>query len=290
MAISTGSVRRPAVAGQFYPADPDSLVRQIEECFVHPLGPGEKPRVRRAPCALPGVVCPHAGYMYSGPVAAHSYKALAEAGIPETVVILGPNHTGLGTMVATMTSGAWRTPLGDVPIDSEFAERLVMTCDVMDDDPTAHMQEHSIEVQLPFLQYLYGDSFRFVPICMMSVHDVGTAREVGRAIVEVAEALGRNVVVIASTDLTHYEPQDVAREKDTKVLKTMEALDEEALVATVERYDVSMCGVDATAAAMVAAKGLGAVRGEVLKYATSGDVTGDYTQVVGYASVAFLPG
>ncbi len=281
--------RSPAVAGQFYPADPDQLKETIEECFKHELGPGDVPEVSSSPCEVPGAVVPHAGYQYSGPVAAHTYKTLAEAGTPETVVILGPNHTGMGTAVATMTSGRWKTPLGAVEIDSEFARELVEECGVVDDDLEAHVQEHSIEVQLPFLEYLYGDEFKFVPVCM-AMHDLKTARELGEAIAKVAEDLDRNVVVLASTDLTHYEPHDVAQEKDEKVIEKIVELDEQAMVEVVERHNVSMCGVGPTAATIVAVKELGAERGELLKYATSGDVTGDRSQVVGYAAVVFLPG
>jgi len=282
-------VRSPAVAGQFYPSDPEELRRTIEWCFRHDLGPGDVPEVSSGPCGIPGGVVPHAGYQFSGPVAAHTYRALAESGTPETVVILGPNHTGLGTAVATMTSGRWRTPLGSVEIDAEFARALVEACGVVDDNLEAHAQEHSIEVQLPFLQYLYGDAFRFVPVCM-AMHDLRTAREVGESIAKVAERLGRNVVVLASTDLTHYEPHDVAQEKDRRVLERIVEMDERGMIEVVERYNVSMCGVGPTAATIVATRLLGARRGELLKYATSGDVTGDRAQVVGYASVVFLPG
>ncbi|WP_457614944.1 AmmeMemoRadiSam system protein B [Methanopyrus sp.] len=281
--------RSPAVAGQFYPADPDELRKMIERCFRHELGPGYLPETSDGPCTLPGAVAPHAGYQFSGPVAAHTYKALAESGTPETVVILGPNHTGLGSAVATMTDGVWRTPLGFVKIDSEFATALVRECGVMDDDLTAHANEHSIEVQLPFLQYVYGDSFLFVPICM-AMHDLQTAREVGEAIADVAERLGRNTVVIASTDFTHYEPHDWAKKKDLMVIERIVALDEAGMIEIVERYNVSMCGVGPTAATIVAVKAMGASEGELLKYATSGDVSGDYSQVVGYAAIAFRRG
>ncbi len=288
--MSSGAVERsPAVAGQFYPADSKELRKVIEWCFRHELGPGDLPEANDGPCALPGVVAPHAGYQFSGPVAAHTYKVLAESGTPETVVILGPNHTGLGSAVATMTDGAWRTPLGSVEIDSEFATALVRECGVMDDDLTSHANEHSIEVQLPFLQYVYGTGFRFVPVCM-AMHDLQTAREVGEAIVDVAKELDRNTVVIASTDFTHYEPHDQAQKKDRKVIERITALDEAGMIEIVERYNVSMCGVGPTAATIVAVKAMGASDGELLKYATSGEVSGDYSQVVGYAAIVFRCG
>jgi len=158
-------IRRPVQAGSFYSGTAESLKKQIEECFQHKLGPGKNPTVQKGPRNIVGLVCPHAGYMYSGPVAAHSYYNLAIDGKPDTVVIFGPNHTGEGSGLAVVKEGAWRTPLGDVQIDEAVAHEILRKSKIIDVDDSAHAHEHSIEVQLPFLQYLYNAAFKFVPIC-----------------------------------------------------------------------------------------------------------------------------
>ena len=220
--------------------------------------------------------------MYSGPVAAHSYGELARDGKPDVVVILGPNHTGLGSGISIVDSGSWKTPLGTVEIDSEVARRIVKNSEVISVDELAHEQEHSIEVQLPFLQYLYGNDFRFVPICMMlQMRDV--CIDVGKALAKALDGL--NAVIIASTDFTHYEPNDIAYNKDSKVLKAIEALDPDLMLKLVDSIPVSMCGPGPVATMLYAVKQLGATKATILKYATSGDVTGDKSSVVGYGSV-----
>ncbi len=277
-------VRYPAVAGSWYPGTPKGLRAQIEECFTHELGPGKIPKVTEdGPRKIVGLICPHAGYMYSGPVAAHSYYNLALDGKPEIVVILGPNHRGYGSALAIMNEGAWRTPLGDVEIDTETVNQIVRESRVIDIDETAHGPEHSLEMQLPFLQYLYGQTFRFVPICFL-MQDLETSREVGQAL---AKALaGKNAVVIASTDMTHYEPQKRAELKDKKALDAILKLDEGQLYSVVESSGITMCGYGPTIAMITAAKAMGAKEAQLLCYKTSGDVTGDYSAVVGYASVS----
>ena len=275
-------IRVPAVAGYFYPADEESLRRSIEESFRSHLGPGELPKRVEGPRSIIGLVSPHAGYVYSGPVAAHGYYQLASDGRPDVFVILGPNHTGLGSGVSIMTSGEWRTPLGGAVIDEELAEEISEISDIIDVDEEAHRYEHSIEVQLPFLQYLYGE-VTFVPICMM-MQDLRTAREVGRAI---SEALrGRDAVIIASSDMTHYESRASAEYKDQESIRAIISLDEELLYDTISRLNVSMCGPGPVAATLTAVKKLGKCEAKLLKYATSGDVTGDYSSVVGYASIS----
>jgi hypothetical protein len=219
--------------------------------------------------------------MYSGPVAAHSYLELARDGFPETFIIISPNHTGYGSLVSTMTTGSWETPLGLVEIDTTLAQELNQNS-IIDDDPTAHFKEHSIEVQLPFLQYLEAD-FQMVPITMM-MQDLETSREVGEAIHQAIKATGRDVVVIASTDLTHYKSQEVAAQEDQQVLRTLEHLDEQAMLEVVENYNVNMCGYGPVAATLTATKLMGATQAEVLKYATSGETSGNYQEVVGYAA------
>jgi len=274
-------VRRPWVAGAFYPADPDRLRQTIESCFTHRLGPGGLPGTASPERRIVAVVCPHAGYMYSGPVAAHSYYHLAAEARPESVVVIGPNHTGMGSPIAMMRSGAWETPLGEVEIDEGLADAIFRASDIIDIDEWAHAREHSIEVQLPFLQYIYGPGLRFVPICM-GFQDLESSREVGRA---VAEAVGgADAVIVASTDLTHQEPQASANRKDRLVLESILSLDEAALQERVRSHRVTMCGYGPVSAAIVASKMLGAEKAELLAYHTSGDVTGDHSAVVGYAA------
>ncbi|HIH88521.1 TPA: MEMO1 family protein [Candidatus Bathyarchaeota archaeon] len=275
------SVRRPYVAGSFYPRDPQRLRRDIEDSFLHKLGPGRLPVQGDKPRTITAIVCPHAGYMYSGPGAAHSYLALSEEKAPDTAIILCPNHTGLGSAVSLMEEGVWETPLGRVNIDSDIS-KAIKASDMIDMDESAHKYEHSIEVQLPFLQYLYGSAISIVPICM-GFQDLETSRNVGEAIAEAAKE--RNVVVIASTDMTHQEPQESASHKDHLVLAAIANLDEVGVQEVVRMNHMTMCGYGPVSAAIVASKKLGANRGEILSYHTSGDITGDWGAVVGYASV-----
>jgi len=278
-------IRRPSQAGMFYAGTAESLKKQIEECFLHKLGPGKIPKVAKSgPRKVVGLICPHAGYVYSGPVAAHSYYRLARDGIPEVFVILGPNHMGYGSAIALMNEGIWRTPFGDVEIDYQTASKILRASEVIDIDDTAHRFEHSIEVQLPFLQYLYGSEFKFVPIAFL-MQDLESSREVGRALAKALE--GKNAVIIASTDMTHYEPHEQAVRKDKLALSAVEKLNEEEFYSIIESYNISACGYGPVAALITAAKLLGVKKAEILCYKTSGDVTGDYSSVVGYASACF---
>jgi len=277
-------VRRPVVAGSFYAGSREALVRQVEGCFRHELGPGGVPEVAGGGLRrVVALVCPHAGYMYSGPVAAHAYYRLASDGRPDVVVILGPNHQGVGSIIATVEGGVWRTPLGDVEVDGEIAKKIVEYSGLVDFDEAAHAYEHSIEVQLPFLQYLYGSGFRIVPISML-MQDRESSVEVGEAVAKAVSGL--NAVVIASTDLTHYEPQSSANRKDRAVIDAVLRMDVDALYRTIESLNVSMCGYGPTAAAITAARALGAGEAELLCYKTSGDITGDMSAVVGYAAIS----
>ena len=278
-------IRHPAVAGSWYAGTPNSLRTQIEELFTHRLGPGSLPQtVKEGSRNLVGLVVPHAGYMASGPVAAHAYHRLAQAGKPDVIVIFGPNHTGRGSALSIMNEGVWRTPLGDVEIDTETADRILQASRIVDVDDKAHVYEHSIELQLPFLQYLYGSDFKFVPICFR-MQDLESSREVGKA---VAKALkGKNALVIASSDMTHYEPQERAEKKDKMAIDAALKMDETQYYNTVEAYGISTCGYGPVIAAITAAKELGAKKAQLLCYKTSGDVLGDRSAVVGYASIAF---
>jgi AmmeMemoRadiSam system protein B len=271
--------RRPAVAGAFYAASPEKLRKQITACFKHPLGPGRLPESIHESGIL-SIVCPHAGYIYSGPAATHAYLALGEQAPPETVVIIGPNHTGWGTPVSVMTEGTWNTPLGNVEIDSALAGKITDYSDTARSDESAFIREHSIEVQLPFLQFIYPE-FKFVPICM-GYQDLETSVELGQAIYEASK--DKNIIVVASSDLTHQETKESANKKDGYVLEAIRALDERLLQEYVQRYHITTCGYGPVSATMVYSKLRNATKAEVLSYYTSGDIVGDNSAVVGYAS------
>jgi AmmeMemoRadiSam system protein B len=278
-------IRRPTQAGAFYEGDAEALKIQIENCFLQEFGPKKPPKVNKnGPRKIVGLVCPHAGYMFSGSVAANAYFELAMDGKPDTVVILGPNHTGYGSGLAVADEGFWRTPLGDVEVDGETASQIVQKARIVDVDELAHRFEHSVEVQLPFLQYLYGSAFKFVPLCFQ-MQDLASVVEVGKALAAVLA--GKNAVVIASSDMTHYEPQGNAEAKDMMALRAVEAMDEKRFYSVIEKQNITACGYGPIAALIVAAKGLGVKEADLLCYKTSGDVTGDYSSVVGYAAVCF---
>ena len=271
-------IRKPAVAGMFYADTARELEEQLEWCYKHELGPGAIPRVNsKGPREIVAIVAPHAGYYYSGPVAAHAYKELAEDGIFDTAVILGPNHTGYGYPVSLWVGDGWDTPLGEIEINEKLAQKLLG--EAIKADKTAHVQEHSIEVQLPWLQHLYK-KVKIVPITMLA-QDIETARMVGKAISQA----GDNSIIIASSDFTHYEPHSVAMEKDSSVIEAIVALDEEELYKRCESLNCTMCGYGPVASAIVAAKEMKAKGASLLKYATSGDTSGDFSRVVGYGSI-----
>jgi AmmeMemoRadiSam system protein B len=271
-------IRKPAVSGMFYAGTARKLEEQIEWCYKHELGPGTIPRVNnKGRREIVAIVVPHAGYYYSGPVAAHAYKELADDGIFDTAVILGPNHTGYGYPVSLWSGDSWYTPLGEVEINKKLAQGLLG--EVIKADETAHIHEHSIEVQLPWLQHLYK-KIKIVPITMLA-QDIETARTVGKAISQA----GDNLIIIASSDFTHYEPHSVAVEKDSSVIEAIVALDEEELYKRCEGLDCTMCGYGPVASAIVAAKEMKAKKATLLKYATSGDTSGDFSRVVGYGSI-----
>lgn len=285
-------VREPAVAGSFYPAEKARLLEAIEAAYLHRLGPGRLPSKEGIASArgLKACVCPHAGYVYSGPIAAHSYLDVSHLGKPDLVVIVGPNHYGVGSGVATYGEGEWETPLGSVPVDLAATKRIVELTGFVDVDKEAHRKEHSIEVQLPFLQRLYGGAFGFLPISL-AFQDKATARDLGKALAELLkEAAEENgsAVLIASSDLTHYEPASQAKEKDTALLKHVQSMDVDAFYTTLERRNITSCGYGAIATVMGACRLLGYGKGRVNAYATSGDVTGDNAAVVGYPSVSFV--
>jgi len=277
--------RLPAQAGTFYPDTEGALRTQIEQSFLHPLGPGAIPTIPGTRNQnLLGLIVPHAGYRYSGPVAAHSYYHLAQSGIVESVIILGPNHTGLGSGVSTVIEGEWSTPLGDVPVDTDLAREIVDSSDLVDVEDEAHRNEHSIEVQLPFLQFIYPRRFKFVPICMM-LQDLKTSMEIGEAIAKAVEK--HRAAVLASSDWTHYEPQEEAQSKDKQAIEAALQMDLKKFQEIIEERSVSACGYGPVTAMVHAAKLRGAKSGNLLSYQTSGDVTGDKSAVVGYAAASF---
>ncbi len=283
--LGTTLIRRYSyVAGYFYESDPDRLRKQIEWCYKHELGPGDLPKVSSSRNRMSlGYVSPHAGYMYSGPIAAHVYYNLAKEGAPRTVIIIGPNHTGLGTAVATMLEGVWVTPLGEVEVDSEITKILVKESSYLDISPEALMYEHSIEVQLPFLQHIFNSNFKIVPI-VMALQTPETARDLADALYRII-SMGIDVVVIATTDWTHYEPYEDAKRKDLEALKYVENVDPDGLYNYIVTYNVSACGFGAVMTLLYLAKKLGYGKAVVLKYANSGDVTGRKDSVVGYAAI-----
>jgi MEMO1 family protein len=266
----TSIVRKPAVAGRFYPGDPNVLLRDVFGYL------GKTPdRVRAIGC-----VAPHAGYMYSGHVAG---AVFARVELPRKFIILGPNHTGMGQPLATMSEGAWQTPLGDALIDSRLAAELKKEFHFLQDDVYAHMAEHALEVELPFLQAQL-EEFTFVPICV----GVGTYQllaQLGDAIASVVQRQSEPILIIASSDMNHYETDSVTRKKDNKAIEQMLARNPEGLYETIQRERISMCGYGPTVAMLTAARALGAKDAELVKYATSADVSGDRETCVGYAGV-----
>ncbi len=263
-------VREPAVAGRFYPGERESLLREVHG-FVDL--PGEKVD------AL-GCIAPHAGYMYSGHVAGAVYARLK---LPAKFIILCPNHTGMGRALSIMSEGSWRTPLGEVQVDTELAGRLKKNCPLLEEDTLAHRAEHALEVQLPFLQVLRGE-FTFVPITV-GVGAFAPLQILGQAMGETIAGQGERVTIIASSDRNHYESDHLTRLKDHKALDKVLLLDARGLFEVVTKEDVSMCGYGPTVAMLTAARRLGATSAELVKYATSGDVSGDREMVVGYAGV-----
>jgi len=270
-------VRRPAVAGQFYSEDKGRLISEIKSCFESPIGPGDSaPPVSKKRRSTVGAVSPHAGYVFSGPVAAHLYRKLWAQEPPKTVVIMGPNHTGFGAGVA-ITSEAFQTPLGTVKTDGELIGDLVG--DLIIDDSEAHAYEHSLEVQIPFMQYI-GWNPLIVPICI-GAQDFETLTAVGEKLRKTIA--GRDdVLIIASSDMSHYVPPKVAKELDMKAIECILAMDPRRLYETIITKNITMCGFAPTVVMIDALKGS---KAELLKYATSGDVR-PMGEVVGYASIS----
>ena len=275
-------VRTPAVAGQFYAGTATELRDQIERSFAHEIGPGPL-SAREQRTSLPaGLVSPHAGYPYSGPVAAHGFARLHAGGRPDAVVIVGPNHSGRGDPLAISAAEEWETPLGRVPVAEDLRSELAASDGITVDEAT-HAAEHALEVQVPFLQYLYADQVPILPI-VMTRQDRDHVEILSRALAAL-RADHEDVVVIASTDLTHYEPASRARERDRPIREAITALDGEAILDAAGAGH-TMCGAGPTAAMLETAVATGASRGDVLQYATSGDTAGGSDSVVGYVAAS----
>ena len=273
-------VRKSAVAGAFYPATPDALRSLLDWCYSRGAAPGRAGDA--GDLRLLGLVCPHAGYIYSGPVAAHAYARLARAPRPELVVVLGPDHRGAGASAATSPDDAWETPLGVMRVDRRASERLEALAPFVQPDGRAHAFEHSIEVQVPFLQGIYGDAVPFLPV-LVTRQDARACRRLGDALAEALE--GRRAVIIASSDLTHYESAAVVAEKDRHAIAPILHLDAAGFARAVRTHGVSCCGYGPIVAMLTAAKRLGATQARLLAYGTSADTSGDASSVVGYAAI-----
>jgi len=268
-------IRKPCVAGQFYPSDPKELKKLIDFFLKDLSAPLSKVD------AL-GCILPHAGYIYSGRVAV---ETVARLKIRDTVILLGPNHTGIGPLFSIMAGGAWQTPLGNLEIDSGLAELFLKNSSLLEKDVFAHQDEHSLEVELPILEYFRSD-FKFVPIAIMS-NNFNSLKALGGELAAVIKEnrIAETVTIVASSDMTHYESQESAEKKDRLAIEAILRLDSGLLMRTIKDFDISMCGFAPVIVFLEAAKQLGATRGELIKYQTSAMATGDRSSVVGYAGI-----
>jgi len=267
-------LRLPAVAGQFYPANPQelaNLVRQLAQ--QNP----QKSKQRVKACLVP-----HAGYAYSGSVAG---AVFAQLEIPEKVIVLGVRHYPRGENAAILSGGAWRTPLGDAPIDTQLAQKCKDECALLKEDAVAHSQEHSLEVQLPFLQVLVSES-KFVPVALGTIR-FEELQEVGEALSRVIVSSPEEILLLTTSDLNHYEDDITTHKKDAKAIGQLEAMDPRGLYETCRTESISMCGLGPAVAMLFALRALGATRAEMVLHATSAAVSGDYRRVVGYAGMIF---
>ncbi|MCS7223140.1 MAG: AmmeMemoRadiSam system protein B [Armatimonadetes bacterium] len=281
--------RPPLVAGLFYPRLASALIKEIERCFLHQSGPGALPQVnQQGPNKIVAALAPHAGYRYSGPTAARTYYALAQDGIPETVVIIAPAHFRPGAPLAIWTGGFWETPLGRLTVDDDLVRALIASDPNLQGDNEPHWgyaggPEHSIEVQLPFLQLVYADKPPAIVCIAVSERDLRTLLEAGQAMAEVIREYGKRVVLLVSADLTHYEPHERAKVQDKDALDRFVERDPVGLYRTIVQYPTQSDLLTAIPV-LETARRLGVTSGRVLGYATSGEETGDFRQVVGYGS------
>lgn len=275
-------VRTPAVAGLFYPKAQQELRSTIKNCFLHGFGPG-KLYPTSSEEKIIGVICPHAGYMYSGPVAANSFYAISSLK-PDLVVIIGPNHWGIGCNMAAMKEGMWQTPLGDVEVDSTASLEIHKAASIVELDFFSHTRDHSLEVQIPMLQEIYSHKFKILPIILID-QSRKSAMELGKAIAKISK--NKRTVIIGSSDFTHYEENEYAHKQDKSLIEPILDMDVDRFYTVLQENQVSACGYGAMASTITACKELGATKGVLSRYATSGDVTGEKSSVVGYASILF---
>ena len=276
-------IRTPAVSGTFYPENEKKLKNLIHDCFMHPIGPGKTSPTDSGE-KIYGVICPHAGFVYSGPVACHSFYSLS-ASSSKLAIIVGPNHYGIGQNTASMIDVSWKTPLGLVEVDSDSVLELREHLDILEIDSFSHSKEHSIEVQIPMLQEVFSDEMKILPISLIN-QEQKTATLVGSAIAKIAEE--KDALLIGSSDFTHYEENGFAHRQDLALIDPILKLDVDEFYKILYERKVTACGFGAIASIMTACKELGATQGKLLKYATSGDVSGDKSSVVGYASIIFV--
>jgi len=264
-------IRKPAVAGYFYPSQAGALRKTMAKMIDF-----EKEK-KKAMC----VISPHAGYEYSGSVSGAVFSSVF---LPNKFIILGPSHRGMSSPFAVMKEGIWETPLGTIPVDTQLAERLMTHSSLLTNDPSAHLEEHSLEVQLPFIQYFMED-FSIVPICIGHMTSLEELDELGVAISESITESEKDVLIVASTDMSHYVSQEMAKKKDFLAIDKILQLDAKGLYDVVYQEDISMCGMLPTVAAILASNELGAEKAELVRYQTSGDVSGNTSEVVGYAGI-----
>lgn len=267
-------LRLPAVAGQFYPANPRELSRLIRQ-FTTTEAPLEKVRARAC-------IVPHAGYVYSGGVAGAVFSRLI---LPVKIIVVGVRHSPPGADLAILSKGAWRTPLGDAPLDEELARKVREACPGLQEDSVAHSREHSLEVEIPFLQALQP-GLTFVPIAVGTLR-FPELRELGMGLARVLQESQEEVLIVTSSDMNHYEDDETTRRKDAKAIEKLEAVDARGLYDVCRTMGISMCGLGPAVATLTAMKEIGVTRGEVVRYATSGDVSGERDAVVGYAGMIF---
>jgi AmmeMemoRadiSam system protein B len=248
----------------------------------HKYGPGSNPKTSND--KIFGIICPHAGYVYSGPTACHSYKSIASQN-PELVIIIGPNHFGVGKDAATMIDAQWQTPLGMVQVDSDSAKKVAEISNFIEIDEYSHSQDHSLEVQVPMLQEILSNDFQILPIILRS-QNMETAIDVGNAVSKIAEV--KYAIIVASSDFTHYEENSFAHQQDKALIEPILEMDLEKFYQVLYERRVTSCGYGAMASTMIACKNLGATKGELLSYTTSGDVSGDTESVVGYGAIKFV--
>ncbi|MBN1573488.1 MAG: AmmeMemoRadiSam system protein B [Deltaproteobacteria bacterium] len=263
-------IRKPAVSGQFYPSNPAALEREVKSYFDSSV----------KPVKAFGIVSPHAGYIYSGRVAG---EVFCRVEVPGRVLIMGPNHRGRGTDAAVMSSGRWAMPMGDVALDTELAAKLIALSKIVKEDESAHAMEHSLEVQLPFVQAIRED-FLLTPLALGRL-SLSECLALGEDLATAIREIDDDVLIVASSDMTHYEPHETAKKKDMDAVKHILDLDPEGLYETVRGRGITMCGVLPVTVMLKAAIMLGAKKAELVDYKTSGETSGDYGSVVGYAGL-----